>query len=173
MATLKFIRVKPGILVEVSLAASRGEASAPAVHDGVVGHYAPLLGRTIKEIRFERDEVSGDPLPILVFEDGSSAAVLCDPEGNGPGHLDVQQADVVQPLPPPEDGGYLVVFQHKKPHVFSNHRSPTLEFARGLAKDLLGMPGADYCIIQGPGLPPNGERVEKLKQPRGRRRTES
>ena len=55
-------------------------------------HYAKLIGRQITAIQLE--DIEGRALPILVLSgwdrDGNvaSAAVLMDPEGNGPGHLD-------------------------------------------------------------------------------------
>jgi hypothetical protein len=52
-------------------------------------HYAKLSGWLILKTRWE--EFEGRPLPILVLgQKGRTveAAVLCDPEGNGPGHLD-------------------------------------------------------------------------------------
>lgn len=50
-------------------------------------HYGTLVGKTIMEIRFEDFEDA--PLPVLVFTDGTCASVMCDPEGNGPGFLDI------------------------------------------------------------------------------------
>lgn len=61
-----------------------------AVTPYTVGLYSKLLGRTLTEIRFEAYD--GQPLPVLVFKDGMTAAVFCDPEGNGPGHLDIVQS---------------------------------------------------------------------------------
>ena len=55
-------------------------------------HYQKLVGRQILAIYW--DELEGQALPILVHSgrdlDGhvSTATVLADPEGNGPGHLD-------------------------------------------------------------------------------------
>lgn len=55
-------------------------------------HYAKLLGSTIIGIQWE--DFEGRPLPVLVLDkmdrDGNAAtvAVMCDPEGNGPGHLE-------------------------------------------------------------------------------------
>lgn len=55
-------------------------------------HYAKLLGSTIIGINWE--ELDGRALPVLVLDnedrDGNPAtvAVLCDPEGNGPGFLE-------------------------------------------------------------------------------------
>lgn len=55
-------------------------------------HYGKLLGSTIVGIRW--DTIDGCALPILVLDNedrgGNEAtvAVLCDPEGNGPGFLE-------------------------------------------------------------------------------------
>jgi hypothetical protein len=55
-------------------------------------HYAKPTGRRIIAVPWEQME--GRPLPVLLLErqdrDGHAAtvAVLADPEGNGPGHLD-------------------------------------------------------------------------------------
>ena len=55
-------------------------------------HYGKLVGRRIIGIHWE--DFEGDPLPFLLLSgkdrEGkqAAAAVLCDPEGNGPGHLE-------------------------------------------------------------------------------------
>ena len=55
-------------------------------------HYEKLVGRKILGIRWE--DFEGHPLPVLLFSGKDSkgrlatAAVMCDPEGNGPGHLE-------------------------------------------------------------------------------------
>jgi hypothetical protein len=55
-------------------------------------HYQKLIGREILAIYW--DELEGKALPILVLSGrdldchAATAAVLADPEGNGPGHLD-------------------------------------------------------------------------------------
>ncbi len=55
-------------------------------------HYQKLVGRQIVAIIWE--ELEGQALPVLLLtgfdRDGNAAttAVLADPEGNGPGHLD-------------------------------------------------------------------------------------
>ena len=55
-------------------------------------HYGKLVGRKILAIQWE--DFEGHPLPVLVLSgknrEGklSTAAVMCDPEGNGPGHLE-------------------------------------------------------------------------------------
>ena len=88
MSTVKLILVKPGIYAEQGLikADERGHAE---LEQHVIDHYGQLLGRTVKRILFERYE--GQVLPCLEFADGSTAAVFCDPEGNGPGYLDIQK----------------------------------------------------------------------------------
>ena len=55
-------------------------------------HYGKLVGRKVLAIQWE--DFEGHPLPILVLSGKDSkghpatAAVMCDPEGNGPGHLE-------------------------------------------------------------------------------------
>ncbi len=55
-------------------------------------HYAKLVGRQITAVIWE--ELEGQALPVLLLtgqdRDGnaSTIAVLADPEGNGPEHLD-------------------------------------------------------------------------------------
>ncbi len=55
-------------------------------------HYGKLVGRKILAIQWE--DFEGHLLPVLVLSGKNSkgrlatAAVLCDPEGNGPGHLE-------------------------------------------------------------------------------------
>ena len=55
-------------------------------------HYAKLVGRRIIGIHWE--DFEGDLLPILILSgkdregNQAAAAVQCDPEGNGPGHLE-------------------------------------------------------------------------------------
>ena len=57
-------------------------------------HYGKLVGRQITAVLWE--DFEGEPLPVLLLNgkdrDGNAAtvAVLCDPEGNGPDHLDHQ-----------------------------------------------------------------------------------
>lgn len=61
------------------------------VHPYYLKHYGQLIGKTVKRVvvhSFEQDPRS--LLPILEFTDGTSAAVMMDPECNGPGHLDIQ-----------------------------------------------------------------------------------
>ena len=57
-----------------------------------IDHYEKLVGRKILGIRWE--DFEGHPLPVLVLSGKDSkgrlatASVMCDPEGNGPGHLE-------------------------------------------------------------------------------------
>lgn len=88
-ATISLMQVRPGVFVEQGLATPQRNGY-PVVTARTVTHYAQLIGRQIKEIRFE--PMQGEALPILMFTDGSHACVLRDPEGNGPGHLDIANA---------------------------------------------------------------------------------
>ena len=55
-------------------------------------YYQKLVGRQITGIRWE--DFEGQALPVLVLSgkdregNPATAAVMCDPDGNGPGHLD-------------------------------------------------------------------------------------
>ena len=73
-------QLKPGIYAEVGLNLSAYW----------IDHYGQLVGKEVKGIVFEMFE--GDtsrPIPVIEFTDGTSAAVMADPEGNGPGHLEI------------------------------------------------------------------------------------
>ncbi len=58
-------------------------------------YYEALLGCTVKAVAFEADDYSGDDFPVLLLRraDGSEIAVTvsCDPEGNAPGHLFIDE----------------------------------------------------------------------------------
>lgn len=81
--TVKVItdRHHPGVSIESSL--------SPDTHDHCFRHYGRLVGLRIKEVQIE--DFEGQALPVLIFKSGPivSAAVMMDPEGNGPGHLDI------------------------------------------------------------------------------------
>jgi len=55
-------------------------------------HYGKLVGRKILGIRWE--DFEGHPLAVLILSGmdakgrPATADVMCDPEGNGPGHLE-------------------------------------------------------------------------------------
>jgi len=57
-----------------------------------VAHYEKLAGRKIVGIQWEDYEGRALPSLILSGKDAegrvATAAVMCDPEGNGPGHLE-------------------------------------------------------------------------------------
>lgn len=76
---LTFKRVASGILVQDGVEVTPVE----------INHYEQLLGKTITEIRFE--EFDEGNIVVLKFNDNSTAVVMCDPEGNGPGFLDIQK----------------------------------------------------------------------------------
>lgn len=82
--TVTLLKYAPGVLIE--------KDTDVKSHPYYVKHYGQLVGKTIKQVVLQMFE--GDPrqlVPYLVFEDNSSAAVMMDPEGNGPGHLDIQK----------------------------------------------------------------------------------
>lgn len=65
-------------------------------------HYADeLVGKTIKRVReLEQIEIeslswyeTSDPTAVIEFTDGSYAIVMCDPEGNGTGFLELGKYD--------------------------------------------------------------------------------
>lgn len=62
-----------------------------------ITHYQKLKGKTVKAVVTDghkgRDECFG-----LQFTDDTIAWIMCDPEGNGPGFLDIQP--VQKPLQP-------------------------------------------------------------------------
>ena len=49
--------------------------------------YGKLIGKTVSKI--VKDEQYGEISYGIVFQDNTVAWILCDPEGNGPGHLDI------------------------------------------------------------------------------------
>jgi len=74
-------KTHPGVLIDTSL--------DRATWDYYSQHYGQLVGKRIKRIVIESFE--GQAMPVLEFDDGrvASACVMQDPEGNGPGHLDI------------------------------------------------------------------------------------
>ncbi len=56
-------------------------------HLYMVNHYQKLVGKTVKSVCYNGDEC--EPMYGLEFADGTCAWILRDPEGNGPGHLDI------------------------------------------------------------------------------------
>ena len=87
---------------------SRRNESAVTMREAA--YYNQLVGRMIVRIDWVNPIVLGFPasdpwFPKLVFANGTTALVWCDPEGNGPGHLHIEQA-----LPKSE------------PHIHPEHR---------------------------------------------------
>lgn len=58
--------------------------------DPFVTHYSQLVGH--KVVNVVRD-VGDNETYGLLFSNGATAWVMCDPEGNGPGFLDIQESD--------------------------------------------------------------------------------
>lgn len=59
--------------------------------DFMVKHYSQLLGKTVQNLLVDNLADNG-PCFGLKFTDGTKAWIMCDPEGNGPGHLDITDA---------------------------------------------------------------------------------
>ena len=77
----KYKEVVPGVLIHPDV---RFNAAA-AQH-----YFQPLVGKTIESVQLNPDEESNDPQIVLCFSDGSSAFILMDGEGNGPGFIEYQ-----------------------------------------------------------------------------------
>ena len=77
---MKVHQIAPNIYAEVGLQLNTYWAD----------FYGKIVEKTVESITFEMFEGRRDnPVPVLRFTDGTSAAVMCDPEGNGPGHLEI------------------------------------------------------------------------------------
>ena len=57
----------------------------------MIEHLSPLIGRTVKGIVKDSSDPTMDAVYGLELDDGTLAFILCDPEGNGPGHLSIQK----------------------------------------------------------------------------------
>ena len=59
-------------------------------------HYQQIVGGTVTGIAWDVESF-GEPTPVLMVKLPSGrtlqCAVLCDPEGNGPGFLDIAEAE--------------------------------------------------------------------------------
>lgn len=51
-----------------------------------IKHYSQLKGKTITEVHVDSEH----ELFALGFDDNTTAWILCDPEGNGPGFLEIE-----------------------------------------------------------------------------------
>lgn len=79
--TIRVSEPVPGVLVQEGL----------SVKNDIAEYFSKLVGRKIVNVQLLQDIYSGgnEPLAVLVFDDDSSASILCDPEGNGPGFIDI------------------------------------------------------------------------------------
>jgi hypothetical protein len=62
--------------------------------DSTVNRLAQLVGKTITGICHDDGAdptLGGEKIYGLVFDDETIAWILTDPEGNGPGHIDIQK----------------------------------------------------------------------------------
>jgi hypothetical protein len=57
----------------------------------MIEHLSPLIGRTIKGIVKDDSDPTMETVYGLELDDGTELFILCDPEGNGPGHLSIQK----------------------------------------------------------------------------------
>jgi len=56
----------------------------------MIEHLSPLIGHKVTGLVKDPSPGVG-PIWGLRFDDGTMAFILCDPEGNGPGHLEIQK----------------------------------------------------------------------------------
>jgi len=63
-----------------------------AMHINIINHLHQLKGKTVANVCYAPpDAVTFTPAIYgLEFTDGTTAWILQDPEGNGPGHLDIE-----------------------------------------------------------------------------------
>lgn len=61
-------------------------------HKVTIDYLSVLLGKRAVRVAVSPDDDIGDIYGIE-FDDGTVAWILCDPEGNGPGHLDIQKPE--------------------------------------------------------------------------------
>jgi len=53
-------------------------------------YYGKLTGKKVHKVVHADPEGGDKQCYGLQFTDGTIAWIMCDPEGNGPGHLDIQ-----------------------------------------------------------------------------------
>jgi len=72
----------------VNMITSKGDGGIE-MKDVYVKHYGQLIGKKVTKIAKEADgEFYG-----LIFNDGTIAWILQDPEGNGPGFLNIEKSE--------------------------------------------------------------------------------
>ncbi len=79
-----------GVVKPVELTREEREAKA---HHVMVNHLHQLVGKTVESVIYTPPDAKTYTPGIygLNFTDGSVAWILQDPEGNGPGHLDIHK----------------------------------------------------------------------------------
>lgn len=60
-----------------------------ATQDYIAEHLHQLVGKKVTDVAKDKDGSDYDTTYGLMFDDGTVAWILQDPEGNGPGHLDI------------------------------------------------------------------------------------
>ena len=90
---------------------ARREAFRQRQADAETAHLKQLVGQRI--VNVVTDLLDGQNLYGLVLSNGSVAWILCDPEGNGPGHLQIELPgpSVTQPKP-----GILLTMEFDSEH---------------------------------------------------------
>lgn len=53
-------------------------------------HYGQLVGKKVVQIGKDDGEEFNEAMYCLIFSDGTKAWIMRDPEGNGPGHMDIE-----------------------------------------------------------------------------------
>lgn len=61
--------------------------------DVYVEHYGQLIGKKVSKIAKKADGVFHDEFYGLIFNDGTIAWILQDPEGNGPVFLNIEKSE--------------------------------------------------------------------------------
>ena len=62
------------------------------INQVMVKHLGQLVGRKVTGLVKDPGQDT-EPIWGLKFDDGTLAFILCDPEGNGPGHLEIQKGE--------------------------------------------------------------------------------
>ena len=52
-------------------------------------HYGKVVGKTVAKVVMDAADHGVGEIYGLMFTDGTVAWILCDPEGNGPGFLEI------------------------------------------------------------------------------------
>lgn len=63
------------------------------IHRRQIENLSKLLGEVITGIVYDDDDTGAGRLYGLRLTGGTIAWILCDPEGNGPGHLELESTE--------------------------------------------------------------------------------